>query len=63
MFRHPNAIKYHVGYLAPVTVRLSLNLIIGRWGDALDKETELVSGETCVTVCIAVRGIERWRMM
>jgi hypothetical protein len=25
--------------------------------------TELFSGETCVTVCIAVRGIERGRMM
>jgi hypothetical protein len=29
----------------------------------LIERTELVSGETCVTVCIAVRGIERGRMM
>jgi hypothetical protein len=29
----------------------------------LIERTELVSGETCVTVCIAVRGIQRGRMM
>jgi hypothetical protein len=29
----------------------------------LIERTELVSGETSVTVCIAVRGIERGRMM
>jgi hypothetical protein len=27
------------------------------------ERAELVSGEKCVTVCIAVRGIERGRMM
>jgi hypothetical protein len=27
------------------------------------ERTELVSGETCVTVCIAVRGIEHGRVM
>jgi hypothetical protein len=27
------------------------------------ERTELVSGETCVTVCVAVRGIQRGRMM
>jgi hypothetical protein len=26
------------------------------------ERTELVSGEMCVTVCIAVRGIQRGRM-
>jgi hypothetical protein len=33
-----------------VTVRLSLNFIIGCWGYTLDKSTKLVSGETCGTV-------------
>jgi hypothetical protein len=32
-----------------VTVRLSLNFIIGCWGYTLDREGR-VSGETCVTV-------------
>jgi hypothetical protein len=27
------------------------------------ERAELVSGETCVTVCIAVRGIQRGRMV
>jgi hypothetical protein len=29
----------------------------------LIERTELVSGDTCVMVCIAIRGIERGRMM
>jgi hypothetical protein len=29
----------------------------------LIKMTELLSEETCVTVCVAVRGIQRGRMM
>jgi hypothetical protein len=27
------------------------------------ERAEFVSGETCVTVCVAVRGIQRGRMM
>jgi hypothetical protein len=42
-----------------VTVKLSLNFIIGCWGYTLDRE-DRVSGKTSVTVCIAVsRRIER----
>jgi hypothetical protein len=40
---------------------------VGEWcGDrerSVIERVELVSGETCVTVCIAVRGIQRGRMM
>jgi hypothetical protein len=44
-----------------VTIRLSLNFIIGCWDYTFDRE-DRVSGETCVTVCIAVsRRIHRGR--
>jgi hypothetical protein len=42
---------------------IELNLILGVKILQLIERTELVSGETCVTVCITVRGIERGRMM
>jgi hypothetical protein len=45
-----------------VTVRLSLNFILGVKIYTLYRE-DRVSGETCVTVYIAVRGIERGRMI
>jgi hypothetical protein len=37
-----------------VIVTLSINLFIGCWGYTLIERTELISGETSVTVCIAV---------
>jgi hypothetical protein len=40
---------------------------VGEWcGDrerSVLERAELVSGETCVRVCVAVRGIQRGRMM
>jgi hypothetical protein len=38
-------------------------LLLGVGVIQLIERTELVSGETCVTVCIAVRGIERGKMI
>jgi hypothetical protein len=46
------------GKISIVTVRLSLNYILGVKIYTFDRD-DRVSGETSVTVCIAVRGIER----
>jgi hypothetical protein len=45
-----------------VTVRLSSNFILGAKIYTFNREGR-VSGETSVTVCIAVRGIQRGRMI